>query len=152
MGTRATYNNARHMNVQHPLSGIVRPVNLYEVGLEVVGDGLVFVRSLAVRRDAVKAVYPCQLVPGNMKQMGALFRNSGALGQFLLQQIGFIYNPRRFDGIKRNRGVTHSGRVRGGRSSTACSRISARKAGWNPLSYSSKGPLLGTKRGRGGGL
>ena len=92
------------MNVQHPLSGIVRSMNLHEMGLEVIGDGLVVVRSLAVRRDAVKALYPCQLVPGNVKRMGALFGNSGALGQFLLQQIGFIYNPCRFDGIKRSRG------------------------------------------------
>ena len=34
-GTK-TYNNARHMNVQHPLPRVVRPVDLYEVGLEVI--------------------------------------------------------------------------------------------------------------------
>jgi len=67
---RFSVDNARHMNVQDPLSGIIRPVDFYEVGLEVVRNGVIFVRSLAVRRD--------------------VFRNSYPLSQFPLQQIGFI--------------------------------------------------------------
>jgi hypothetical protein len=54
-------------------------MNLYEVGLEVIGDGLIFIQSFAVRRDAVEKLYPCQVVPGNTKRMGALFGNSDPL-------------------------------------------------------------------------
>lgn len=54
-GGTKTYDDARHVNVQHPLPGVVRPMDLYEVGLEVIGNGLEFVWSFAVRRDAVKA-------------------------------------------------------------------------------------------------
>ena len=104
-------------------------MNLYEVGLEVIGNGLKFIRSFAVRRDAAKKLYPRQVVPGNAKPMGALFENSDPPGQLLLQQVGFIYNPScRFDGVKRSRGWTYLGKGLGGRSSTTCSRISARRA------------------------
>jgi len=54
-GTK-TYDNARHMNVQHSLPRVVRPVDLNEVGLEVIGNSLIFIRSFAIRRDAVKKV------------------------------------------------------------------------------------------------
>jgi hypothetical protein len=67
-------------------------MDLDEVGLEVIGNGFIFIRSFAERRDAVK-LHPCQLVPGNTRGMGALFGNPDAPCQFLLQQIGFIYDP-----------------------------------------------------------
>jgi len=70
-------------------------MNLYEVGLEVIGNGLKFIRSFTIRRDAAKTLYPRQLVPGNTKPMGALFGNSDPPAQLLLQQVGFIYNPPR---------------------------------------------------------
>jgi len=63
-------NNGRHMDVQHPLPRVIRPMDLYEVGLEVIRNGLVFIRSFTIRRD--------------------VFGNSDAPCQFLLQQIGFI--------------------------------------------------------------
>lgn len=122
-------------------------MNLYEVGLEVIGNGLIFIRSFAVGRDAVTKLCPCQVVPGNTKPMGALFGNTDSLCQFLLQQIGFIYNPScRSEGTKRGRLVTHSGKGQGVRSSAVCSHISARRVEWSPRSYSSEDPLPGTKR------
>lgn len=63
-GTRATYDNARHMDIQNPLPGIVRPMDLHEVGLEVIRDGFIFVRSFAKRCDAIK-LRLCQPVPGD---------------------------------------------------------------------------------------
>ena len=42
------------MNVQHPLPRIVRPVDLHEVGLEVIGNGLIIIWTFAVGRNAVK--------------------------------------------------------------------------------------------------
>lgn len=78
-GTRATYDNARHMNIQNPLPRIVRTMDLHEVGLEVVRNGFIFVRSFAERRDAVK-LYLGQVVPGNDERDGrAQFGNSNAL-------------------------------------------------------------------------
>jgi len=124
-------------------------MNLNEVGLEVIGNGVKFIRSFTIRRDAAKTLYPRQLVPGNTKPMGALFGNSDPTGQFLLQQIGFIYNPSYWlEGFKRGRGVTHSGRERGVHFSATCSRIFARRAEWSPRSYLLEGPRPGTRRER----
>ena len=44
------------MNVQHPLPRVARPMCLYEVGLEVIGNGLEFIRPFVVGRDAAKKV------------------------------------------------------------------------------------------------
>lgn len=56
--------NARHMNIQNPLPRIVRPVDLHEVSLEVISNGLIFVRSFAVRRDEFGNSDPlCQFLP-----------------------------------------------------------------------------------------
>jgi len=65
-------------------------MDLYEVSLEVIGNRLKFIWPFVVRRDAVKRLYPCQVVPGNTKPVGALFGNSDSSCQLLLQQIGLI--------------------------------------------------------------
>ena len=80
-------------------------MDLHKVGLEVIGNGLKFIRSFAVRCDAAEKGYLRQVVPGNTKGMGALFGNSDSPAQFLLQQVDFIYDPScRFEGVKRSRG------------------------------------------------
>ena len=123
-------------------------MNLDEVGLEVIGNGFKFIRSFTIRRDAAKTLYPRQLVPGNTKPMGPLFGNSDPPGQFLLQQVGFIYSPPCRLGGKRDRGLTHLGRERDARSSTTCLRIFAKRVEWSPRSYLLEGPLPGTRRER----
>jgi hypothetical protein len=78
-GTRVTYDDARLMNVQHPLPGIVRSMNLHEVGLEIIRDMFIIVGSFAVGCDTVKALRSCKVVPGNHETNGRTISKPGCL-------------------------------------------------------------------------
>ena len=104
-------------------------MNLRGVGLEVIGDGLKFIRLFAVQCDAAKKVYLRQVIPGNTKGMCTLFGNPHSSAQLLLQQVDFIYDPsRRFEGVKRSRGGLTQEENKIHALQTSCSRIFARRA------------------------